>query len=89
MLLDKTYRTNLFNNGDVNNSSKDQLYRIFKQSFGFENYLKILSPKYMKILINFRTINHRLPVETGLKIKSSDQRYYNSPTPLGRRQVCG
>ena len=28
----------------------------------------------MKILINY----HRLPVETGLKIKSSDPRYYSS-----------
>ena len=33
---------------DVNNSSKGQVYRIFKQSFGMENYLKIPSPKYMK-----------------------------------------
>ena len=30
-----------------------------------ENYLRILSPKYMKIMIKFRTTNHRLPVETG------------------------
>ena len=50
---------------DVNNSSKGQVYRFFKQSFGMENYLKILSPKYMKIMIKFRTTNHRLPVETG------------------------
>ena len=29
---------------DVNNSSKGQVYRIFKRSFGMENYLKVLSP---------------------------------------------
>ena len=50
---------------DVNNSSKGQVYIKFKQSFGMENYLNILSRKYMKIMIKFSTTNHRLPVETG------------------------
>ena len=30
-----------------------------------ENYLKILSPEYMKIMIKFCTTDHRLPMETG------------------------
>ena len=49
---------------DVNNSSKGQVYRIFKRSFGMENYLNILSPQCMKVMIKFRTTNHHLPVET-------------------------
>ena len=34
-------------------------------SFGMENYLNILSPQCMKIMIKFRTTNHHLPLETG------------------------
>ena len=49
---------------DVNNSSKGQTYRIFKQNFGFENYIKI-SPKFRTIFMKFRTTNHHLPMETG------------------------
>ena len=40
---------------DMNNSSKGQVYRIFKQNFGMEHYLKTLSPKNKKILVKFRT----------------------------------
>ena len=32
----------------MNNSSKGQVYRIFKQNFGMEYYLKTLSPKNKK-----------------------------------------
>ena len=49
----------------MNNSSKGQMYRIFKQNFGMEHYLKTLSPKNKKILVKFRTANHQLAVETG------------------------
>ena len=59
---------------DVNNSSKGQVYRILKRSFGMENYLKIRSPKYMKIMIKFRTTNYRLPVETGKLAKKTTGR---------------
>ena len=50
---------------DMNNSSKGQVFRIFKQTFGMEYYLKTLSPKNQKIFVKFRTANHHLPVETG------------------------
>ena len=33
----------------MNNSSKGQVYRIFKQNFGMEHYLKTLSPKKNKM----------------------------------------
>ena len=32
----------------MNNSSKGQVYRIFKQNFGMEYYLKTLYPKNKK-----------------------------------------
>ena len=41
------------------------IYRIFKTSFGFDNYLKIVPSKFRKFLIKIRTRNHKLPVETG------------------------
>ncbi|XP_061167256.1 uncharacterized protein LOC133176104 [Saccostrea echinata] len=50
---------------DINNSSKGQIYKIFKSDFGFEKYLSILPSKLQKILIKFRTSNHHLPIETG------------------------
>ena len=62
---------------DINGSSKGQIYRLFKTSFGFENYINMLPNKFRKIFIKFRTSNHHLPVETG--------RWYN--VPLNER-VC-
>ena len=50
---------------DINNSSKGQIYRIFKSHFGREKYLEILPAKLRKTYIKFRTSNHRLPIETG------------------------
>lgn len=50
---------------DIDNSSKGQIYKIYKQKFGFEKYLGILTKKFWKPLIKFRTANHRLPIETG------------------------
>ena len=47
----------------MKNSSKGPEYRIFKQNFGMEHYLKTLSSK--KIFVKFRTANHHLPGETG------------------------
>ena len=41
------------------------MYRIYKQNFGFENYLNKLSPKLRNIFIKFRTTNHQLPVQIG------------------------
>lgn len=50
---------------DIANSSKGHIYRTFKFIFGYEKYLSILPSKLRKILVKFRTSNHRLPVETG------------------------
>ena len=46
---------------------KGHTYTIFKPIFGYEKYLDIiiLPTKFRKILVNFRTSNHRLPIETG------------------------
>lgn len=40
-------------------------YRIFKKSFGFENYLKSTPCSLSTYFTKFRTRNHRLPIETG------------------------
>lgn len=50
---------------DIDNSSKGQIYKIYKENFGFEKYFSILTKKFWKPLIKFRTSNHRLPIETG------------------------
>ena len=41
------------------------IYRLFKQKFGFEDYLIHAPAKFRKYLIKFRTRNHRLPIEIG------------------------
>ena len=40
-------------------------YKIFKTTFGMENYLVTLPVKFRKAFIRIRTNNHRLPIETG------------------------
>ena len=53
----------------------DNNYKLFKASFGFENYLTRLPSKSLFYLIKFRTRNHKLPTETGRwrKISFSDR----------------
>ena len=41
------------------------MYRLIRTNFGFENYLTKIPCKLRKFLINFRTKNHRLPIEIG------------------------
>lgn len=41
------------------------IYRLFKINFGFEHYLTKVPDKLRKFLIQFRTRNHKLPIETG------------------------
>lgn len=50
---------------ELENSSSAINYRIYKTKFGFENYLVSLPHKFRKTLIQIRTRNHRLPIETG------------------------
>ncbi|MES9881062.1 MAG: reverse transcriptase domain-containing protein [Sedimenticola sp.] len=49
----------------VAESSSALNYRIFKNKFGFEEYLTKLPYSLRIAFIKFRTRNHRLPVETG------------------------
>ena len=49
----------------VDQSSSGTNYRIFKDKFRMNDYIKVLSNKQVKTLTAFRTRNHRLPVEIG------------------------
>ena len=49
----------------VQNSSKTFNYRIYKEDLDLEYYLKALGDKNIKTLCRFRTLNMKLPVETG------------------------
>ena len=49
----------------MNDSSKGQYYRIFKENLEFEKYLDFLSNSYRYVLCRFRTGNYKLPIETG------------------------
>jgi len=49
----------------INMSSKCKNYRIYKTSFGFEEYLRNTPTTFLKYMIKFRTRNNRLPVEVG------------------------
>ena len=60
--------TDLFLNewkSQVDSNSSCYIYRLFKQTFGFEDYLIHAPAKFRKYLIKFRTRNHRLPIEIG------------------------
>lgn len=50
---------------DVFTSSKSSCYRIYKENFGFEGYLDVLTDKERNIFCKFRTTNHRFIIETG------------------------
>ena len=49
----------------VNKSSCSLNYRIFKTTFGMNDYFSYLSNQNCRILTAFKTRNHRLPIETG------------------------
>lgn len=49
----------------VDSSSSGTNYRIFKDSFEMSKYIKMLPNYFTKILLNFKTRNHKLPIETG------------------------
>jgi hypothetical protein len=52
-------------NDDLQFCSKTINYRIFKDTFGFEDYFNILNEKDFLIFCKFRAVNHRLPIECG------------------------
>lgn len=65
---------------DVQNSSKCDLYRLYKVNFGFENYLGMASFKYRVALTKLRLSNHKLSVERG--------RYRNIPRHQRLCDLC-
>ena len=52
---------------EINESGKCIIYRTFKTTFTFENYLISLPRKLKIIFTKFRCRNHRLPIETGCR----------------------
>ena len=52
---------------EINKSRKCIIYRTFKTTFTFENYLISLPRKLEIIFTKFRCRNHRLPIETGCR----------------------
>ena len=52
-------------NNACNNNTSCYIYKLFKTSSGFENYLTKVPFKLRKYLIQIRTRNHRLPIEKG------------------------
>lgn len=61
----------------VEMASSSKNYRLFKDTFERSKYLNLLSNRYCKILMRFRTRNNKLPIEVGR---------WNS-TPL-RDRIC-
>ena len=49
---------------EINESGKCTIFRAFKTTFTFENYLMSLPRKLKIIFTKLRCINHRLPIET-------------------------
>ena len=50
---------------DIDNNEPYYNYRLLKDAFVFENHLKILPEVFAKIMIKFRTLNHKLPIQKG------------------------
>ena len=50
---------------DMFHSAKGKRYRTFKLYLRCEKYLEKLPKKIRTVLLEFRSTNHRLPVETG------------------------
>ena len=51
--------------GRVYESPKGLNYRLFKENLEFEEYFTKLDDKNISTLCKFRTVNHKLPIETG------------------------
>ena len=52
-------------NEEIQTSPKTINYRLFKDTLELEKYFNILDKKNYIIFCKFRTINHKLPIETG------------------------
>ena len=49
---------------EVDTRPSSYIHRIFKTNFEFEHYLTHVPFSLRKYLLKFRTLNHKLPVET-------------------------
>ena len=49
----------------IENSGKALNYRLFKRQFDTENYLYSLDDIFLYEFGRFRTLNHKLPIESG------------------------
>ena len=50
---------------DIMHSNKTIVYRIYKDTHRYENYLSNLNSKSRLALCRFRLSNHKLPIERG------------------------
>ena len=50
---------------EINHNELYYNYRMFKEKFHFENYLTILPSNLSFVMVKFRTLNHRLPIQKG------------------------
>ena len=51
---------------EINESRKFANYKIFKTTFGFENYFKLLPTNLALTFCHFRCCNNKLPIEKGI-----------------------
>ena len=64
-VLNRNSMISISNHGLVDSASSGTNYRILKESFEMSKYIKILPNYFTKILLNFKTSNHKLPNEIG------------------------
>jgi len=50
---------------EINSKESFYNYRIYKIDFKQEKYISMLNEHYVKIFFQFRTLNHKLPIQTG------------------------
>ena len=50
---------------EINQNEMYYNYRMFKENFQFEKYLSILPSNLSYVMIKFRTLNHKLPIQKG------------------------
>ena len=62
---------------EINQNELFYNYRLYKEIFIFEEYIRILPENLAKTVIKFRTLNHRLPIQRGriLGIERNDRKY--------------
>ena len=75
----------LFINEWTSKVNESTHYKLFKTTFKFETYFKKLPDKESKLLLKFRTRNHRLPVEVGRwnKIELRERKCVFSKNDIG------